>query len=410
MSASAQEDVPIGQLRRRRDIKALTGVRIVAAVWVVFFHLRGNLASEFPGIYPAIGPLLEHGEMGVDLFFALSGFVLCLNYADRMGRSFNRSTAATFWWARLARVWPVFFVTLLAAGLWHGILLATEIGDPVPPRDFSVPSFFRQALLIELWFQPDTDRLMWNGPAWSVSAEAFAYALFPVLVLLLFRMGRTLRAPSLAVLAVVAVLPVSLFVGAYGMLYVPWGWMLRIVCGFTGGALMYLAVRQIERTHAVRRAASLGASVMVGLGIGFLYLTEAVGYGHLAPMIAPAFVVFIGLLALGDRYIVSALSVRWMLVGGAASYSVYMVHMLCIEIFWKLQGHVPFLSPGTTGAKAGFLLLPFVVVAAGYALWRWFEEPLRERMRDMSLPSADDRIDLETRPAGLPAAPSEPRS
>lgn len=405
MSASAQEDVPLGArpVQRPRNIRALTGIRIVAAVWVVFFHIRGNIASEFPALDPYIAPLIAHGEMGVDLFFALSGFVLCLNYVDRLGGSFRRSAAATFWWARLARVWPVFVLTLLAAGLWHGVLMAAGSGDPVPPREFSVPSFFRQALLIALWTEPDTDRLMWNGPAWSVSAEAFAYALFPVLVLLLFRLGRTSGSRALALLAFVSVLPVSLFVGAFGTLYVPWGWMLRIVCGFMGGALMYLAVRRIERTPRVKRLAGWGALAMVVLGVVGLYVSERLGYGHLAPMVAPFFVLLIGLLALGEGSIVTFLSTRWMVIGGAASYSVYMVHMLCIEPFWWLQGRFAAFAPGTAGSKLGFVMLPFVVVAVGYAVWRWFEEPVRERMRRMSIPRAGDDVSLVSRPLNQPA-------
>lgn len=388
MSESVQAATPNGASdRRKAEIKALTGVRIIAALWVVFFHIRGNIGSEFPFRW-LIAPLIEHGELGVDLFFALSGFVLTLNYVDRMGARFSVQNAATFLWARLARVWPVFFLTLLTAGLWHGVLMATRVGDPVEVRDFGVLSFFRQTLLVALWTEPSHDRLMWNGPSWSVSAEAFAYVLFPVLVLLFFRLGRVLAPRMLFVGAVVAVLPVSLFVGAYGTLYVPWGWMLRIVCGFLGGSFMYLAVRGIERTDRIRRWSSHLALVLIIAVIALLYLAEAVGRAQLVPMIAPAFVVIVGLLALGDRHIVKLLSTRVFVVGGAASYSVYMVHMLVIEAFWWTQGHSAMFAPGTIGSKVGFVLIPFVVLAVGYSVWRWFEEPIRVAMRKMSIASS----------------------
>ena len=78
----------------RRPIDALTGIRIVAAVWVVLFHIHGNIRSEFPDLYPFVGPVIEHGELGVDLFFALSGYVLALNYSSRMGRRFDRAAAS----------------------------------------------------------------------------------------------------------------------------------------------------------------------------------------------------------------------------------------------------------------------------------------------------------------------------
>src|SRR5881392_3977713 len=90
------------------QVHALTGVRIVAAMWVVLFHTRGNIASEFPWLSDLIGPVLAHGELGVDLFFALSGYVLALNYGNRMGLRLDRKATTRFWWARLARVWPAY--------------------------------------------------------------------------------------------------------------------------------------------------------------------------------------------------------------------------------------------------------------------------------------------------------------
>ena len=61
-----------------------------------------------------------------------------------------------------------------------------------------------------------------------------------------------------------------------------------------------------------------------------------------------------------------------------------------------------------------FILLPFVIVAVGYALWRWFEEPARHRMRRMSVQHiperpvsdegvlAEDRDGLESTPSARP--------
>ena len=64
----------------RRQVVTLTGIRGVAAIWVVLFH-------AYPFIGPLIGgpdrhqvPVIRDGYLGVDLFFVLSGFVfsLCL--------------------------------------------------------------------------------------------------------------------------------------------------------------------------------------------------------------------------------------------------------------------------------------------------------------------------------------------
>ncbi len=75
---------------RTGEIKALTGLRIVAAMWVVLFHFRPLIWEASPRLKDDLAPLLNAGAQGVDLFFILSGFVLTWNYLDRMGVAFFR--------------------------------------------------------------------------------------------------------------------------------------------------------------------------------------------------------------------------------------------------------------------------------------------------------------------------------
>ena len=91
---------------RSGEIKALTGLRLFAAVWVVLFHFRPMLAEAIPDINTTLAPVLNSGAQGVDLFFILSGFVLAWNYLDRMGPSWSTRDTLHFLWMRLARVWP----------------------------------------------------------------------------------------------------------------------------------------------------------------------------------------------------------------------------------------------------------------------------------------------------------------
>ncbi|HEY6576832.1 MAG TPA: acyltransferase family protein, partial [Mycobacterium sp.] len=102
---------------RSGEIKALSGLRIVAALWVVLFHFRPLLEQAAPGFRSALAPVLNCGAQGVDLFFILSGFVLTWNYLDKMGESWSTRATLHFLWLRLARVWPVYLVTLHLAAL-----------------------------------------------------------------------------------------------------------------------------------------------------------------------------------------------------------------------------------------------------------------------------------------------------
>ena len=231
---------------RSGEIKALTGLRIVAAVWVVLFHFRPLLRDAAPGFLDALTPVLNCGAQGVDLFFILSGFVLTWNYLDRMGGSWSTRATLHFLWLRLARVWPVYLVTLHLAALW--VIFTLHVGH-VPSQEIdqlTAISYVRQVLLVQLWFQPFFDDSSWDGPAWSISAEWLAYLLFGVLVLVIFRMTRATRARSLMWLAFAASLPPVVLLLVTGHFYTPWSWLPRIVMQFTAGALVAAAVRRLQ--------------------------------------------------------------------------------------------------------------------------------------------------------------------
>src|ERR1700761_7373509 len=51
----------------RKEIPALTGIRGVAACWVVFYHVH-----EFDALHGPLATLLRHGYLAVDIFFVLS--------------------------------------------------------------------------------------------------------------------------------------------------------------------------------------------------------------------------------------------------------------------------------------------------------------------------------------------------
>lgn len=374
-----------------QQVHALTGVRIVAAMWVVLFHVRGNIASEFPLLGELIGPVLAHGELGVDLFFALSGYVLALNYGERMGLRLDRQATVKFWWARVARVWPAYAFMLVFTAIWHGILIARQSDDPVDVREYSVTSFIRQLTLVVQWTEPGFDRLTWNGAAWSVSAEAFAYLLFPVIVLLIFRLNRSLSTRSLVIMAGVLLFPVVFFSYVLG-LYAAWMWLLRILCAFMAGCLMFYIVRRIPDTPRNRLRASHVIVLATAVIVAGCYLMVLTGRSRYIGLLIPVLVVIVGALGMADRHVARLLGSKALVVGGMASYSIYLVHMPVIEMFWKLQMTFPAtFGAGTAGAKAGFILIPIVVSILGYCLWRFFEEPARRKMRLMSVQSIPER-------------------
>ena len=90
------------------DLRALTALRFFAAMWVVLYHFWPNLSADMP-------TLVAKGYLGVELFFTLSGFILCHVYLDQVAA--GRFDFGAFLWARLARVYPLHLATLAAVGI-----------------------------------------------------------------------------------------------------------------------------------------------------------------------------------------------------------------------------------------------------------------------------------------------------
>jgi peptidoglycan/LPS O-acetylase OafA/YrhL len=381
---------------RTGEIKALSGLRILAAVWVVLFHFRPWLEASAPGFRSALAPVINCGAQGVDLFFILSGFVLTWNYLDRMGESFSIKATLHFLWLRLARVWPVYVVTLHLALAW--IIFTLYVGHlPSPAADqLSAVSYARQVLLVQLWFQPFFDGSSWDGPAWSISAEWLAYLLFGVLILAICRISRATRVRGLLWLALAACLPPTLLLLATGHFYTPWSWLPRIVMQFTAGALACAAVRKMELSEAGRRRAGYLSLVIFAGIVGILYFLDA----HPVPKVSDSsglvdvlFVPLVASLAVGIGSLPRVLSTRVMVYGGYISFSLYMVHEIVHTAWnWFTANFEIVLTPSWS-AKLIMVGVFGVAILGAVLLYHFVEEPARIWMRRMvkerRLPVAD---------------------
>jgi peptidoglycan/LPS O-acetylase OafA/YrhL len=388
---------------RSGEIKALTGLRFVAAAWVVLFHFRPLLWEAAPGFSEALAPVLNCGAQGVDLFFILSGFVLTWNYLERMGPSWSTRATLHFLWLRLARVWPVYLVTLHLAALW--IIFTLNVGH-VPSKNvdqLTAINYVRQVVLVQLWFQPFFDGSSWDGPAWSISAEWLAYFLFGLLVLVIFRITRATRARGLVWLAVAASLPPVLLLLASGQFYTPWSWLPRIVMQFTAGALVAAAVSRLRPTERARRGAGYLSVLLMGTTVGLLYVLDA----HPVPdvrdsggLVDVLFVPLVMTLAIGAGSLPALLSTRFMVYAGQVSFCLYMVHEL-VHTAWTWAAEQFQLALHGYAGKLVVVGLLAIAVGAAVLLFHSVEEPARRWMRRMV-----DVRETATIPANSP--PVEP--
>ncbi len=182
----------------RPQLRALTSCRFFACLAVFIHHCVVYPRPWDGGHKPAVR-LLAEGARGVSLFFVLSGFILAYNYADRL-TAIGRAAVRGFYVSRFARIYPLHALTFTVAavaviGQWQrvGVPGAVAAASQVTLTQAFLPMAnpFDRNLLACVSF---------DAPAWSLSCEAFFYAVFPFLVVALAR-RRTAHVVALATVA-----------------------------------------------------------------------------------------------------------------------------------------------------------------------------------------------------------------
>ena len=184
-----------GAVRLPNLLSAHTGLWAVAAAFVMLYHFTLSAGPAWHGVNLAF----RHGNLGVDLFFVLSGFIIQHVYGRKLSGRLSAASYLTFLRYRIARIYPIHLATmLLALGL---SLLSSRLAHGAGWRpDFTVAGTLCSLVLVHGWFNAVAP----NQVSWSVSAEWFAYLCYPALVVCLA------RARPLARLALVAAMLVVL--------------------------------------------------------------------------------------------------------------------------------------------------------------------------------------------------------
>lgn len=348
-------------------------MRGIAAIWVALYHGHAMLHID-PG-FPRIATNVIHcGWVGVDLFFVLSGYIICyVHMAD-----FERPSLAStwrFWKLRLARIYPAHFVMTLA---WLPVLLGAAALFPATLTDSVRDQFSGTALAAALtltngWGLPHSEG--WNGVSWSVGSEWFAYLTFPLLAVVLNRTRSHWAAVALAVASMLVPFGLAIVIRGGEQFMLPTSWtIVRVETAFTLGAAVYVLNRRIVwRLNAgALLIASIGAILVItmrgapGLEIGALIICFAALIASLAK--SPK---------IGD-YVFGS---RLLLFLGKISYSIYLSHYLVLVVLRHLSAKIVRVEWGPV--QNGLMLVVFlcIIVFVGYLLFSTVEDPARRVLR-----------------------------
>lgn len=319
-------------LRKRADsvherLAFIEGLRGIAALYVVFTHigsmvdpshLDGSKSLASPWLQAAIRPFW-YGHLAVAAFIVLSGY--CLQTSLFGGRDGRIHKFGRFFARRAKRILPPYY-----GALAFSVFVAVFVTSKQPGMPFTqyVPvtqeNVLAHVFLIHN-FNPDWMYKL-NGVLWSIAIEWQLYLLFPLLVAMMFKLGRFLHVASTTAAAVILllVLPDSL------KLYV---WYLPLFA--LGMAASHLAYRPNQRVGTVPR---LAAYVFVLALAGLVYachIEAGMKTGEMIPVsdacigLAVAALVYLGTVAPWTPF---TKLFAWKPIAGLGfySYSLYLMH------------------------------------------------------------------------------------
>lgn len=353
---------------KRRGIPSLTGIRGVAAVWVMLFHLQQSTSPYF-GIDGLDGhPLIANGFRGVDLFFILSGFILMFAH-ERDFLEIGRENLVRFAKLRFLRVYPLNTVVLALLTVFIAFQqpFAAWFRSVHNPNDFRAIPYVKTLFLATHWYLPGKGD--WNQPVWSLSLEILGYVAFPFLAYYAARVQRA--STAVAVIAANYMLYVAAL-GAMHQIYlnaIAGMGIFRMFFAFNMGIAIYRLFILTESSME-RWATWIGALALL------VVLSVSVAPG-VAVLMDLAFATLLYSLAFQRGWINAVVASGPVLFLGKISFPLYLVHAVPLEwvAFLALQHGERWSFSQKVLAIAGWVVGSILLATA---LHYWVERPVHE--------------------------------
>ncbi|SOJ56591.1 O-acetyltransferase OatA [Mycobacterium simulans] len=348
MTLSEERDAQGGleQTAHVDRVASLTGIRAVAALLVVGTHAAYTTGKYTHGYWGLVGARLE---IGVPIFFVLSGFLLFRPWVKSAATGGPPPSLSRYAWHRVRRIMPAYIITVLFAYVLY------HFREAGPNPGHSWVGLIRNLTLTQIYTDGYLGSYLHQGltQMWSLAVEAAFYVSLPLLAyLLLVLISRRRWQPRLllgALVGLTLISPVWLIL-VHTDHWFPDGarlWLPTYLAWFLGGMMLAVLQAMGVRCYAF-------AAIPLAIISYFIVSTPIAGAPTTSPATLSEALVKTGFyaviatlavapLALGDQgWYWRLLASRPMVWLGEISYEIFLIHLVTMEfaMVYVVRAHV----------------------------------------------------------------------
>ncbi|TDR94467.1 acyltransferase family protein [Enterovirga rhinocerotis] len=340
-------------------IHRLQYLRGLAAMLVVLSHglIKVDRICEIQG-WPQPGLRID-GTFGVDIFFVISGFLMCVTASGEFGQP---GATGRFMLRRVIRIVPLYWL-FIAIEVLLRVIKPDAAGTPFGATEVLLSMLFIPYGLQDGMFRPVV------GLGWSLNYEMFFYSLFALGLVLRRDLGLLVIG-----LGMIGLVGLGHATQPEGTIAVAWTapLLLEFLLGVGLGRL-YLAARQRGRLLPIPYP------FVIAIGLAVIEMTffpgtdsEALGWRPLHWGVA-GLIVAVNVFAIPDRRFEQTRLALFLKAVGDSSYSLYLGHGLVLTITARIWITLGF---GREWLPAYFVLAVLSTIPAAWLLYRWIERPV----------------------------------
>ena len=352
------------ETRMRGSLKSIQFLRFVAASLVVFDHSALSIEQHIGALPVGISYVAGFGGIGVHIFFVISGFIMVYTSFSKEGRAFD---APKFLLRRFIRIFPIYWIYACLYLFIHQSILngyALSVKDTI------------YSLLLLPGYSP-----LIIGPGWTLSYELYFYLCFGIFMMLGLSLGLT----AMSLFFLVSIAGGLALANSGEFFHLATSTLLLEFLAGAWIAYFFVSGTRLGKFSADILLYSAVAVFLVSLGYGYHRLPSMLSWGIPSALLITGSV-------FRERAAGVTRPVRRLSFLGDSSYSLYLLHLLVIDLL--ITAIIPFYRISiSTNVALCLTLIPVCVVVAHLLFLlveRRLVESLQFRTRNLLTPAAKE--------------------